>query len=100
MHFNIKNILLLFFVLFLGIGIFLLLNVCADLHRISNKALVSMRKRNWARRKASLEMTSFLRSCKPISMGYGTAYVIRKKSALNFLKFVTRGTVRALLAGK
>jgi len=39
MHFTIK-IILMFFVLFLGIGIFLLLNVCADLHRISNKALI------------------------------------------------------------
>jgi hypothetical protein len=42
--------------------------------------------------------TKFAKSCKPITFHLGSFEMIRRKSALNFLKSVTRTTVRLLIA--
>ncbi|CAL8146769.1 unnamed protein product [Orchesella dallaii] len=42
-------------------------------------------------------MKKFAKSCKPIRIGHGTMYTIRKRNVLTFFKAILRGTFRAFL---
>ncbi|CAL8085587.1 unnamed protein product [Orchesella dallaii] len=80
---------------------FILLEVCSNLYKLTQRALASMKRRkDWGSIRETKYMKKFVKSCKPLSIGYGNTYVIRKKSVLNFFKFVARGTFRALCAKK
>ncbi|CAL8085446.1 unnamed protein product [Orchesella dallaii] len=83
------------------IATLLLLEIAASLYQLTKKALISMKqKRNWGTQRDRKYMGKFVKSCRPLSIGYGKTYVIRKGSVLKFLKFVARGTFRTLLALK
>jgi len=79
---------------------FLLLNMSAKIYVITKRALKSMKKRNWGTKMENKIMGKFLKSCQPLSVGYGKAYVIKKRAVLKFIKFIAKGTFRALLSIK
>ncbi|CAL8085541.1 unnamed protein product [Orchesella dallaii] len=77
---------------------FVALKLCANIYNVTQRALGSMRRReDWGSQMEKKFMKKFLKSCKPLSIGYGKTYVIRNVSILNFFKFIIRGTARALL---
>lgn len=60
----------------------------------------SWRGDKWGSRFENLQMKKFRLSCKPILLRYGTQFVIRRANVLVFMRGITRGTFRALLATK
>ncbi|CAL8132165.1 unnamed protein product [Orchesella dallaii] len=54
----------------------------------------------WKSRFDGVIMTKFRKSCKPFMINYGNMYVIKRRSILKFMKGLTRGTFRVLLAIK
>ncbi|CAL8085560.1 unnamed protein product [Orchesella dallaii] len=80
------------------VSVFVTLSFCAFIYTVSLRALMSMRRREgWGSPRENKYMNQFLKSCKPLSVGVGKMYVIRKVSILNFFKFIARGTARTLL---
>lgn len=61
-------------------------------------AMVSMKQFDWGSKRENKEMKRFIRSRKAISYGYGSMCLLTRKSVLKFLKCITRGTFRILLA--
>lgn len=62
------------------------------------KLLLSWKVHAWETKKERKLMSRFRKSCKPIKLSCGMQFVVGRTSVLKFLKGVTRGTMRALLA--
>lgn len=76
------------------------LTFCANVHVKTTKMLKTMKTKNWGSSLKNMIIKKFIRSCKPLSYGYGRMYVIRKVSVFKFLRHLTRGTFRLLLTLK
>lgn len=98
---NIANTVILMFWSFGSTMIALVaLTLCAHLHVKTTKMLKTIKNKDWGSPQKNKVMKKFVRSCTPISYGYGRIYVIRKVSVLKFLRHLTRGTFRLLLTLK
>lgn len=67
-------------------------------HNQGNKILSSWKQTPWGSRKERVVMAKFRRSCRPLMMAWGKAFVLKRVSILVFYRGLTRGIVRALLA--
>lgn len=76
------------------------LTFCGMTHNKSVRMLRTMRAKNWGSKERNSIMKRFVRSCKPLSYGYGRMYIIRKISVFKFMRHLTRGTFRCLLTLK
>lgn len=72
--------------------------VCAVVRENAVLALLSMKNFEWGSRRENKEMRMFVRARKAIGFGYGSMCLLTRKSVLKFLKCITRGTFRTLLA--
>ncbi len=70
------------------------------LHSNGIKLLNSWKYHCWATADERLEINRFRVSCKPIRIGFGSTYVIQRKSVMVFQRGLLRGIMRALLAIK
>ncbi len=75
----------------------LTLRTMGMLHVWNKKTLGSWKKHDWGKRKDTIYMKKFAKSCRPLSIEYKKYYLVRPKSVLKFLRGVSRGTFRALL---
>lgn len=66
----------------------------------SKRTLVSWKQKNWGNRWENRLMSKFRRSCKPLTIGYGKTFVIKRLTVLKFFKAVIRGIFRTLLMTK
>ncbi|CAL8140113.1 unnamed protein product [Orchesella dallaii] len=74
-----------------GTGFVLIaLDYCGTLFKKGVKVLGSMKKYNWGSKQNNMVMKKFVRSCRPIQIGYGRMYVIRKVSVFKFLRDLTK----------
>jgi len=64
------------------------------------RVLGSWKGNKWGSVRENREMRRFIWSCQPITFSYGRQYVIKRVHLLLFLRGVTRGTFKALLAAK
>lgn len=62
------------------------------------KVISSWSKKDWKNVHASKLMKTFQKSCKPLVLAYGSSFVIKKLTMLNFYKGISRGTMRLLLS--
>ncbi|CAL8146817.1 unnamed protein product [Orchesella dallaii] len=76
------------------------LNFCGALYTRGFKVLSSMRNKDWGSRINNKIMKKFVKSCRPIQIGYGRMYAIRKLSVLKYMRALTKGTMRVLLTLK
>lgn len=67
------------------------------LHSKGLKTLGSWKKYQWKNRMERKVMGKFGKSCKPVMISFGKAYVIRKATFLIFIRGLTRGLMRVLL---
>lgn len=75
----------------------LFLTVAGQLFSSSKKTLGSWKLERWTGAERKF-MMKFKRSFRPLSICAGKFFVVRPKSALNFVKGVSRGTFRSLIA--
>ncbi|CAL8146820.1 unnamed protein product [Orchesella dallaii] len=76
------------------------LNFCGALYTRGFDVLSSMRNKDWGSTINNKIMKKFVKSCRPIQIGYGRMYAIRKLSVLKYMRTLTRGTMRVLLTLK
>jgi len=79
------------------LAIVIALTFGGSIYNDGNKVLRSMKNKDWDSKARNKEMKRFVRSCRPIYLGYGTMYRARKTSVLRFLQGINRGTFRAVL---
>jgi len=92
------NVILAFWAAAGMIGPLVVLTVGSSLYNLTQRALTSMRRRDhWGSLAESKYMAKFVKSLKPLSIGDGQRFVIRKVTILKFFKFIARGTAKALL---
>lgn len=77
-----------------------LIQVSGYVYSSSMKTLRSWKSHDWGSPYENKIMSRFARSCKPLSIGYHTTFVIRRLTILKFFKAVIRGTFRTLLMTK
>lgn len=80
------------------VGVAVTFAVFAAIKEKCKTAMYSIKNKNWGSRWANKEIRKVFGARKAISYGYGSMCVISKKSLLKFLKCITRGTFRTLLA--
>lgn len=73
---------------------------CGSMYNQSARVLLIIRNNDWGSKRKNTMMKKFVRSCSPISYGYGKMYVIRMISTFKFITNVTRGTFKVLLTVK
>ncbi|CAL8106442.1 unnamed protein product [Orchesella dallaii] len=76
------------FILFLG----------GYMHKSSERTFRSWKVHPWGSKNERKIMSKFRKSCRPVLIQFGNMYVIRKRTCLKFLRGITKGTFRALLA--
>ncbi|CAL8143369.1 unnamed protein product [Orchesella dallaii] len=76
------------------------LNFGGALYTRGCEVLGSMKNNDWGSRTNNKIMKKFVKSCRPIQIGYGRMYAIRKLSVLKYLRTLTKGTMRVLLTLK
>lgn len=70
-----------------------------NLHYHGNNVLLSWRYHNqWKDKFQKKIMNKFRKSCKPFQMNYGKTYVIKRLTVLKFMRSLSRGILKALLA--
>lgn len=74
------------------------LSLAGKLFLTSGLTLKSWRLEMWKSGKERMFMERFKRSCQPLSIAAARYYVVRPKSTLSYLKSVSRGTCRSLIA--
>ncbi len=62
------------------------------------KVLNSWKYHQWPNKEQKKLMGKFRKSCKPMQFNYGKTYVIKRLSVLKYLRGLSRGILRALLA--
>ncbi|CAL8140105.1 unnamed protein product [Orchesella dallaii] len=78
-------------------GVLIGLTYAGEVYNKGVKTLGSMGKYEWGSKLNNKIMKKFVKSCRPIQIGYGRMYVIRKLSVFKFMRSLTKGTVRVLL---
>jgi len=68
------------------------------LHMYGEKTLLSWKYHQWNNKFDNKLMSKFRKSCKPIMVSFGHTYKIRRLSVLKFVRGLSRGILRALLA--
>ncbi|CAL8106445.1 unnamed protein product [Orchesella dallaii] len=68
------------------------------MHKMSEKTLRSWKVHPWGSKNERKMMSKFRKSCRPVLIQFGNTFVIRKRTCLKFLRGITKGTFRALLA--
>lgn len=81
---------------------FVALFVGGCVHLYSKRTLNSWKYNNWKglSKQQLKELNKFRKSCPPLSIAYERAYVIRRLSALKFVRALSRGVFRVLLTLK
>jgi len=67
------------------------------LHLYGKKVLESWKYHEWSSRTEGKLVTKFQKSCSPIMINHGKAYIIRRITVLKFIRGFTRGVFRTLL---
>lgn len=68
------------------------------IHFYGMKVLESWKYHEWDNSFDKKFMKKFTRSCKPLMVNFGSTYVIKRQSALKFLRGLSKGILRILLA--
>lgn len=91
---------LLVWSVFSSVAVLVCFGFLGDIRSKGKRVLMSMRGKHWGSRMNNRCMAKFLRGRQPICYSYRRMYIIKRTSVLKFIKSVTRGTFRALLAIK
>lgn len=68
-----------------------------SLHSDGNKVINSWKYHAWESPQEIIEMNKFRVSCKTVMLAFGNTFMIRRVTIMNFIRGLSRGTVRALL---
>ncbi|CAL8070838.1 unnamed protein product [Orchesella dallaii] len=66
----------------------------------TNRVLLSWKYHNWDCKKDTKLMSKFRKSCTPITIHFGTTFVIKRLTLLKFIRGATVSTFRILLIGR
>ncbi|CAL8125320.1 unnamed protein product [Orchesella dallaii] len=68
------------------------------LHEYGIRGLKSWKYHQWESREERQVMSKFRKSCTPITLNFGKTYVIRRLTVFKFIRQITRGVFRTLMA--
>jgi hypothetical protein len=73
------------------------LEIAGNIYMHGERVLMSWKYYEWRNKQQRKFMSKFRKSCKPIMIHHGRAYIIRRKTVLKFIRGLVKGIFRTLL---
>lgn len=80
------------------IGPPMIYGIVGSLRNLGVKVLLSMKDADWGSKSQNVQMKKYVKGCDPLNYGLGKMFVIKRSTVLVFVRTVSRGTFRTLLA--